>query len=100
MSFFCRWWKMILINKDSFFNNILNEISLILGLIKRFFKDIFWGKLDFLICGEWFFRDFIWLYICILINKIFFNIYFDFELKIGYFIRYFFRNKWWVYGNC
>lgn len=43
---------MILINKDSFLNNILNEISLILGFIKRFLKDIFWGKLDFLICGE------------------------------------------------
>lgn len=45
---------MILINKDSFLNNIfnLNEILLILGLIKRFLKDIFWGKLDFLICGE------------------------------------------------
>lgn len=97
MSFFCRCWKIILINKDSFLNNILNEISLILGFIKRFFKDIFWGKLDFLICGEWFFRDFI----CIrfLINKIFYNIYFDFELKIGYFIRYFFRNKWRVYGD-
>lgn len=43
---------MILINEDSFLNNILNKILLILGLIKRFLKDIFWGKLDFLICGE------------------------------------------------
>lgn len=83
--------------EDSFLNNTLNEISSILGLIKRFLKDTFWGKLDFLICGEWFFRDFT----CIrfLINKTFHNIYSDFELKTGYFTRYSSRNKWRAHGN-
>lgn len=99
MSFLCGWWEMISINKDSFLNNILNEISSILGLIKRFLKDTFWGKLDFLICGEWFFRDFTWLYTCILINKTFHNICSDFELKTGYFTRYSSRNKWWAHGD-